>query len=118
MAIEGEEGYSRFYSFRLQEKSWLDDIKSHPDSKYDVWEAIVEPFMCCRLKDEKGKLVALSGLVKEMYLFMDGEYVAGLWRRDFIKELVWLVEDSKQVDAVRLRTYGGKLSSHLLQCNY
>jgi hypothetical protein len=100
MTIEDEEEYSRFYSFRLQGKSWLDDIKSQLDSKYDVWEAIVESFMCCGLTNEKDKLVALSGLVNEMYPFMDDEYVAGLWRRDLIMQLVWLVEDSKQVDGI------------------
>ena len=70
--------------------------------------------MCCGLKSE---LVALSGLVKEMYPFMDGEYVAGLWRRDFIKELAWLMEDLSN-----LMLYGFAHtevnSLHTLQCNY
>jgi hypothetical protein len=112
MNIEDEEESLRFYSFQLQEKSWLNDIKSNPDSKYEVWEAIVESFMCCGLTKEEDKLVALSGLVKEMQPFMYDEYVAGLWRKDLIKELVWLVEDSKQVDgmdAFRPRAYRGML---------
>jgi hypothetical protein len=117
MNIEDEEENSRFYSFRLQGKSWLNDIRSNPDSRYDVWEAIVESFMCCGLTKEEDKLVALSGLVKEMQPFMNDEYVAGMWRKNLIKELVWLVEDSRQVDgtnALRPDAYRGNMVIQLL----
>jgi hypothetical protein len=53
---------------------------------------------CCVLTKEQDKLIALSGLVKEIQPIMDDEYVSGLWRRNLIRGLVWWIEGAKQAD--------------------
>jgi hypothetical protein len=52
--------------------------------------------MSCELTYDRDKLVALSGLVSELQSIMDDKYLAGLWKRNMVKDLVWWVEDTKQ----------------------
>jgi hypothetical protein len=99
--------------FELTNKASLFDLKVDSSSKYSIWQNIVESFMSCELTYERDKLVALSGLASEIQSSMDDEYLAGLWKKDMIKELGWWVEDTQQVNmapSYRPRSYRGKQS--------
>jgi len=102
----------------FQEKSWLDDISnarfdSNPrTTRYKIWTNTVVQYTCCALTCEGDKLIAISGLVKEIQPLMEDEYVCGLWRQDLINEMCWHVLYSKQADRTapyRPQNYRGKL---------
>lgn len=48
----------------------------------------------CALTKETDKLVALSGLSKELQRVLQDDYLAGLWRRDLECQLLWEVRSS------------------------
>jgi hypothetical protein len=41
------------------------------------------------LTKEDDRLIALSGVAQQLQLHLDDEYLAGLWRKDLLNELVW-----------------------------
>lgn len=60
-------------------------------SVYDIWNDILLTYVRCSLTKDQDKLVALSGVVKDFARAAGDEYLAGLWRRNFVNELLWLV---------------------------
>lgn len=56
---------------------------------YGVWNDILESYARCALTDPSDKFVAISGLAKDFAEAIDDEYLAGLWRRNFINGLLW-----------------------------
>lgn len=58
---------------------------------YNYWGKIVQAYSQCDLTRKEDKLVAISGLAREVYLALGGhdEYLAGLWRRDILSQLLW-----------------------------
>ena len=58
---------------------------------YYFWWKIVETYSQCNLARAGDKLVAISGLAKEVYtaLGRHDEYLAGLWRRNILSQLLW-----------------------------
>jgi len=52
--------------FDLPKNSWLIDMNLNPDSRHNIWRSIVSDFVCYALAEEGDKLVAISGLVKEI----------------------------------------------------
>jgi hypothetical protein len=59
------------------------------ESAYQVWNDIVESYARCALTNPSDKFVAISGVAKDFAKTIDDEYLAGLWRRDFINGLLW-----------------------------
>jgi hypothetical protein len=47
--------------------------------------------MDCKLTKISDRVVAVSGVAKEMKAILKDEYMAGLWRKDLLHELVWFV---------------------------
>ena len=53
-----------------------------------VWETVVESYSKRSLTRESDKLVAIGGIAKELQRFLQDEYLAGLWNRDLLRELL------------------------------
>ncbi|KAH9217832.1 heterokaryon incompatibility protein-domain-containing protein [Leptodontidium sp. 2 PMI_412] len=56
------------------------------------WLPVVEICSRCALTFAKDKLVAISGMARELSKDMDCEYLAGLWRRDLEHQILWKVK--------------------------
>ena len=57
-----------------------------------TWNDLVEYYTKCNLTMSKDKLVAISGIVKRLQPLFKTEYLAGLWRDDLLRQLLWHVE--------------------------
>ncbi|KAF2167919.1 hypothetical protein M409DRAFT_22065 [Zasmidium cellare ATCC 36951] len=56
---------------------------------YRTWGRIIESYSRCSLTQSKDKLVALAGIAKVFSPFVRTQYVAGMWRNDLEKALLW-----------------------------
>jgi hypothetical protein len=66
--------------------------ESASPSKYRIWYRILENYSGCGLTEASDKLVALSGVAAHVKDTLRDEYVAGLWKADFPKGLLWAVQ--------------------------
>ena len=57
-----------------------------------TWNNLVQYYTKCNLTMSKDKLVAISGIVKRLQPLFKTEYLAGLWRDDLLRQLLWRVE--------------------------
>ena len=73
---------------------YLDTPKKKLQYLQRFWTTIVEVYTRGRLTFSGDKLIAVSGIAKEMRLLMNDEYFAGLWRRDMVSQLIWSVYSS------------------------
>lgn len=64
-------------------------VQRQYEDAYMVWDDILESYSKCALTDPNDKFVAISGVAKDFAKAIDDEYLAGLWRRDFINSLLW-----------------------------
>lgn len=62
-------------------------------SVYEVWEMILRDYSRCGLTQPSDRFVAISGVVREFESLLKDEYLAGLWRRNFINGLLWHVSE-------------------------
>jgi hypothetical protein len=60
---------------------------------YDGWQSIVMQYTRCRLSYEEDFLPALSGLARCFQTELGSQYLAGLWRNDVIRGLLWCRKD-------------------------
>ena len=69
-------------------------LMSHPDT-FRLWYDLVEDFTQRKFTEISDRLVAISGLAK-IYsgMIRNPRYVAGLWKEDLIRGLLWHVEGS------------------------
>jgi hypothetical protein len=58
------------------------------------WESIVSIHSQCDLTFEKDKLVALSGVARAMKVPMGCDYLAGMWRTELERNLLWSVNNT------------------------
>ena len=56
---------------------------------FNCWIEIVRSFCKCVLSYESDCFPALSGLAKYFAQKLDDEYMAGLWRKDLFRQLLW-----------------------------
>ncbi|KAI1777278.1 heterokaryon incompatibility protein-domain-containing protein [Hypoxylon cercidicola] len=54
-----------------------------------IWRRLVETYSRCTLTRKSDKLIALAGLASEFQKVVEDEYLAGLWKRNFHKQLNW-----------------------------
>jgi hypothetical protein len=57
------------------------------------WAWIVETFTRGALTVLSDKLVALAGIATEVQRLLKDDYLAGLWRRSLLDEMLWVVKD-------------------------
>ncbi|KAJ4390556.1 hypothetical protein N0V93_004152 [Gnomoniopsis smithogilvyi] len=82
-----QEAASRNRESELEQPDGLPQYRS----VYDIWNDILLAYVRCSLTKDEDKLVALSGVAKDFARAVGDEYLAGLWRRNFVNELLWLV---------------------------
>jgi hypothetical protein len=56
---------------------------------YDIWWGLVKVYTKTRLTNPLDKLVALSGVAKQMSLLLQDTYVAGMWRSTLESDIRW-----------------------------
>ncbi|RYP65744.1 hypothetical protein DL770_008939 [Monosporascus sp. CRB-9-2] len=56
------------------------------------WKSIVELYSKTELTNATDKLIALSGIAKQMHDWIGGDYLAGLWSKELAGQLLWYVE--------------------------
>ncbi|KAH3909375.1 hypothetical protein HBI56_185760 [Parastagonospora nodorum] len=62
--------------------------RRHP-APLDLWFQIVDEYTSLRLKFASDMLPALSGIAKAFAERCGGGYVAGMWRRTLVREMLW-----------------------------
>jgi hypothetical protein len=85
--------FLKFKTFKSHLPISLDyPLMSHSDT-FRLWYDLVEDFTQRRFKEISDRLVAISGLAR-MYgdMIRNPTYVAGLWKEDLIRGLLWHVE--------------------------
>lgn len=65
-----------------------------------AWAELVEKYTACKLTVYTDKLVAVASLAGEMKGALSGAdvYLAGMWRHDLHKQLLWSVEEFPDPD--------------------
>jgi hypothetical protein len=62
------------------------------------WFELVRTYSECQLTYASDKALAISGVAKKMQKIVGDEYVAGLWRRNLVYQLPWVVFTGQQAD--------------------
>ena len=70
-----------------QELSLADQVSDH--GYYNIWHRLVTQYTKCALTMDEDKLVAISGIAKIFQSKLGDDYLAGLWRRILLDELLW-----------------------------
>lgn len=65
---------------------------------YEYWDGVVDLYSRSNLTREEDKLIALSGISKEIGLILEDEYLAGLWKRFLSRQLLWFVSHPLSAD--------------------
>jgi hypothetical protein len=60
-----------------------------PEFIYDEWWKILKEFTARNITHESDPLPALSGLAKFFQSYKTGEYLAGFWKEDILRSLLW-----------------------------
>ncbi|PIA89190.1 hypothetical protein CB0940_06888 [Cercospora beticola] len=63
-----------------------------PKASKKDWYALVRAYTHRALKRPTDRILALSGLAKEYSVAVDDAYLAGMWRKSLLTELLWTVE--------------------------
>jgi hypothetical protein len=88
------------YPEGLREEIWTRPWKgyfglSHVPSEKPIWYGLVEQYTRCSLTMDEDKLVAISGIAKLVQRKLEDDYLAGLWRRNLPKDLLWQVREDE-----------------------
>ncbi|GIZ41299.1 hypothetical protein CKM354_000460800 [Cercospora kikuchii] len=68
---------------------------TEPKASRKDWYALVRAYTHRALKRPTDRILALSGLAKECSVAVDDAYLAGMWRKSLLTELLWTVEGTK-----------------------
>jgi hypothetical protein len=71
------------------------------DVLYLQWSSIIHDYSYRKLSFPSDIFPALEGLAREFNSRLHDKYIAGLWKRDLLRGLLWRVEDSKPGDIAR-----------------
>lgn len=85
-------GWLRWHQFSNASRTGEADLtKDHEGvlAPYSSWEDIVRSYTKCNLTVDTDKLVALSGIAREMQKQLGDQYVAGMWRQHLVYQLLW-----------------------------
>ena len=73
-----------------------------------IWASILEEYTRLDLTFEKDRLPALSGIAKLIESFEPGRYIAGLWEKDLLYQLLWEIRGASGMDTYMPKTGGLK----------
>jgi hypothetical protein len=82
---------------KLLKQLWRELIRgdSHdPDPRYDhfgIWQLMLTTYSRLDITEPSDRLPALSGLAKKMQAAGAGNYLAGLWENNLLRDLLWSV---------------------------
>jgi hypothetical protein len=76
-------------------QSFLDGVDSQKQA-VDFWNYIVSIYSRCKLTFEEDKLVALAGVARAMKVQMGCDYLAGMWRVELERNLLWEVDSNSR----------------------
>ncbi|PQE12083.1 heterokaryon incompatibility protein [Rutstroemia sp. NJR-2017a BVV2] len=65
------------------------------------WWSFLWSYSRCGITKGEDKLIAISGIAKEMRTTLGGEYLAGLWQFNLCQDLLWFVEFSFEYSSRR-----------------
>ncbi|KAK5715869.1 hypothetical protein LTR15_009694 [Elasticomyces elasticus] len=86
------------------------------------WLKHIENYSGRKLTYESDKLVAVSGLAKQLAAAVGDIYYAGLWKNHMIEDLCWrtypVTEERRQVSGGFAHRYGRRLCTITAQSNY
>ena len=90
------------------------------DEIYNSWLRVVEDYSERRLTFASDKFAAISGLAQEVQRLTESDYIAGLWRGDLSRGLLWRkfspsiqdLEEYRPKPAISARHYPENMSSH------
>ncbi|KAF2806746.1 HET-domain-containing protein, partial [Mytilinidion resinicola] len=75
--------------------------KATPLDVYTGWRHSVQNYSKCSLTYPRDKLIAISGVAKEMSKVINDQYLAGLWRSQLPTTLLWSAEPSGPASSIR-----------------
>ncbi|OCL01472.1 HET-domain-containing protein, partial [Glonium stellatum] len=58
---------------------------------HQAWKYLVEAYSLCKLTVTSDKLLAISGIARQIARPLGDEYLAGVWKGDLARELLWAV---------------------------
>ncbi|KAF3768128.1 HET-domain-containing protein, partial [Cryphonectria parasitica EP155] len=99
---------------------WPDMIDPSREKSWISWTKIVEEYSTKNLTFNTDKLAAMSGIVKEVHDATGDEYLAGLWRKGLLHQLLWSTSDPIKLSGsshTQLR-YGLGLRLKVLSCTH
>ena len=56
---------------------------------YNAWDAVLCKFSACFLTYRSDRLVAFAGIAKSFRTMLSDRYIAGLWQRNLLSEMMW-----------------------------
>lgn len=104
--LADEIGGKEFASLTLFQKfKLLDWCVESRDNEYCVWDSLVEDYSIRQLTQPRDRLVAISGLARAFkQVVPNDEYVAGLWRSDLVRGMLWKTPGVRVFDVHQLRS--------------
>lgn len=87
--------------------TYLNDVRIN--EVYRTWLALVAKYSACELTYRSDSLPAVSGLAKSFQAELQDEYLAGIWRKDMIRGLLWRTWDWQKKDTPQSSIYYGTL---------
>lgn len=85
------EGLPKGIETRSWKRNYTPTGLSHVPSRklMMIWHELVEQYTRCSLTMDEDKLVAISGIAKIVQRKLKDDYLAGLWRRNLLEDLLW-----------------------------
>jgi hypothetical protein len=72
---------------------WLGSKLVQPENEAWVWDDIVQHYSSAALTFGSDRLPALSGIATRQRDVTGDDYLAGMWRRELVMQLLWAVRD-------------------------
>ena len=94
-------------------------LQKQPVSR-SMWSWIVERYTSSELTYAADKLIAISGLAREIQMQTRDQYVAGMWRKDLEYQLCWynlVGQECKRVVPYRAPTWSWASLDCLINCS-
>ncbi|KAI1408862.1 HET-domain-containing protein [Hypoxylon sp. FL1857] len=83
--------YASLVSRKLQSEFYGDPSSRH--RLYCAWYNTVEQYTYCKLTRPSDIFEAIDGIRLALQYGLDDEYVAGLWKRDIHRGLLWIIDE-------------------------
>jgi hypothetical protein len=104
--LRGENGLHvpwRYHSIHSNRRDRYGRVLKEEDRTADVnlWRSILWDYGECKLTEPSDKLPAISGIARLLADRLDDEYLAGMWRKSLIEDLLWQGLDVRRVSKYR-----------------